>query len=260
MNGEDQLATGEDRRFVGGLVVWGIVVVVVAIPELTAAFSHNTDHLWRTISKTTGHLEARWWWVDLVVVSIIAIVALHAVVNPIPSASQADPGSRGRGLRRTPGGRVTLVKRQEPLVGPHQVTWAFTLVYLVCAAAIVVGASLWVWSRPRSGYGLEVTMYLLIALLFIIVPSIAAAGRLWVTPFTSFFATLIRIQRVNVLIGCVLIAGLAVLLIHLSLYPWPTRCYIGGPKDKQALAAATTPQQALNIVKPGNLPDACFRP
>jgi hypothetical protein len=95
-------------RFKGGLVVWGIVALVVGIPEVIAAFTHNTDHLWRTISKTTGHLEARWWWVDLLVVSIIAIVALHAVANPPVPGGSGSGGSGGSGLRRTPGAASRL--------------------------------------------------------------------------------------------------------------------------------------------------------
>jgi hypothetical protein len=113
------------------------------------------------------------------------------------------------------------VQRATPLVGPAQVTWALTLTYL----------------------------------------AVSAACRLWITPFTSFFGTITGIRAGFPLFGSVLIGGLAVLLIHLSLYPWPTRCYVGDQQTKRSLAAAASAQKAFDIVKPQLArDDACFKP
>jgi hypothetical protein len=247
-----------DPRFVGGCIVWSIVALFVAIPEIWAAVTH--DMWWSTISNTTGHLEAYHWWVDLLVVSIVAATALHAVVNPVEPGGTPDDE---RGLGRTPGGRVT--RRPAEPAKPVSLKW--TLAYLAAAALLVAGVSYAFYENNSTGYRFEIVMYLSIAFWFIVLPSIAALNRWWPTPFTTLFATLILIQRRSTLFGCVLIAGLAVLLIHLSLYPWPTRCYVGTRDTQHALERSASAQQALDTLMPrgGNgervtLPDACFKP
>jgi hypothetical protein len=247
-------STDADRRYAGGLVVWGIVALVVAVPELIAAFSGNDPHLWRTISNTTGHLEARWAWVSLIVVGVIASVALYAVVSPHdPDAPEEHLARAERRLGRTPGGRFTLRpgsrraqhgwRRRLDETRP----WLWTATYLV-GSALAISLVAYAVHRTRvvGSYSFELTLYLGIALLFIVAPSVAAVWRWWDTPFASLFATVRRLQAGHPIVGCLLVGGLTVLVLHLALYPWPSRCYLDG-------------LHSLNGLK-GQLPNACFRP
>jgi hypothetical protein len=73
-----------------GYVVWGIVVLFVAIPELLAAFWHMP---WPTLSETIGHLEQRHHWVRVPVLGGLAVVATRIAFYPWPNRV-ADPPSR----------------------------------------------------------------------------------------------------------------------------------------------------------------------
>ncbi len=90
-----------------GYAVWGITVVVMLVPEVSAAA--NLGVPWPTISATVGHLEYQHSWVALIVVGLIVGFAYQWIRYPsFPTAPvvQADriPRARsslGRLTRRT---------------------------------------------------------------------------------------------------------------------------------------------------------------
>jgi hypothetical protein len=263
----------EDQRYAGGLAVWSFVSLVVLIPEGWAAIHNNNPKYWGTISNTVGYLQDQYAVLALIPVALIAITALHAVINPVAVPDEDEPqeqagadavplllvqvliagemarleaarAARSRRWKRprTPGGRVTLKPHDHP--EPHMPGWLATIAYLSGSVLAVVAASVLLKLRSGDpGHSMEITMYLLIAALFIVVPSIGAWRRRWETPFASFFATIRRVQHRRPLLGCAIIAGLAILLVHLAMYPWPTRCHLDkyDPATKTPSACFTTP-------------------
>jgi hypothetical protein len=221
-----------DRRYAGGLLVWSVVVIVVAVPELIAATSGGNPLVWHTISNTIGHLQAYHGWVSLIVVGVIAAVALHVLVNPL-QAPQSEPRMprTHRRLGKTPGGRFTLRPGSKKVEGAPRTRvdgdapWRWTIGYLAVSLVVVVVVAVIVHGT-LPGFGFELVLYLGIALLFIVVPNVLAIERWRETPFASFFATARRLQASHPVVGIVLAAGLAVLAFHLAMYPWPTRCYV----------------------------------
>jgi hypothetical protein len=73
-----------------GYVFWGLLGLLVAIPELIAAKWHVP---WPTISETVGHLERHHHWVRIVVVAGLAALTTRIVFYPWPNRT-ADPPAR----------------------------------------------------------------------------------------------------------------------------------------------------------------------
>ena len=73
-----------------GYVVWGLVTLFIAIPELLAAFWHTP---WPTLSETIGHLEQRHHWLRVPVLASLAVVATRIAFYPLPNRAP-DPPSR----------------------------------------------------------------------------------------------------------------------------------------------------------------------
>ena len=202
------------RREVWGYAVWGAMAIVIAVPELWAAIGGKAVE-WPTISGTVGYLEYWHVWVSIIVVGVLVWAAFNAVqyeaskrdVVPTPQAGSPQ-------AYRTPGGRVS---RREPSDDPVN-----AIVYFAAAILVVAGLSLWSYlDRPHDKYRLGEVMYGLIALFWMVIPASYAYIGGKDVPFPTLFATIQALeQRVRV-VAIVFAAGIAVLLIHLALYPWP---------------------------------------
>jgi hypothetical protein len=200
---------GIDPRVKWGYAVWGTAGVVIAIPEIWSAI---TTPGWKTISGTVGHLEWHWNAVAIIVVALIAIVAAHAVRFSLPRDPKGVRQADGKTLGRTPGGRFT---RSPDEVGD------FPFWYLPVAVVAVIVPSALVAILSSDQWVLGYVMYGLIATFGVAIPSLLAFLLKKDVPFSTLARTIADLEHRSHLVAMVIIAGLAVLLVHLSLYPWP---------------------------------------
>ena len=200
-----------------GLAVWGVVAVVIAVPEIWGSFGNPWFY---SISRTTGHLEDLWSGVRGIVVALIALAAVRALLYRPGLGEAPRPRARsvlaGRPIRRAGNGRLTIGK-----AGREEFSDRAAVSYLLVSAAIVAVAG-WLASVPQDGqYWRGYVIYGLIAVFFVIIPNAVAyfGGRDF--PFTTLFATVWQLERTRNIAAMIIAAGLAVLTFHLALYPWP---------------------------------------
>jgi hypothetical protein len=193
-----------------GYVVWGSAALVVLIPELTAAFSHQV--WWPTISSTVGHLEYLRDWVGLIVVGLI-VVAMYELIRYPLLKGQAPRNA----LPRTPMGRLTRRGGEQ--------TELSALLLLVGSGCIAVGAGIAAGlDPPKSGdFILGYVLYGLIAIFTFIIPSSVAFWWGRDVAFPTLFATVANLEhrRWCHFIAVLVVVGLVILVFHLGLYPWP---------------------------------------
>jgi hypothetical protein len=221
-----------------GYAVWGAMGVMVAVPELTAAFE-GSSFVWPTISSTIGHLEDFAPVVALFPVSIIVIGAYSLFVVR-PSDSRGAQLLLGRtpaaGATNTPPDTFTEVSRDaygratkrvfEPGAGdvpssmqvppdtlPVDPYFTAVTVLIVVAAAVA--------SLSHDRWSTAYVLYAPIAVFWIIVPAALAYWWKRGVPFLTLFLTMRRLEGRLHLVAYLFAAGLAVLLVHLALYPWP---------------------------------------
>jgi hypothetical protein len=161
-----------------------------------------------TISATVGHLEARWNFVALIVVALIVIAA--------------DQTSRSA--------RVARLRRRRPKTGRFTMSPARTAndfqelspyFYFPVALTVVVGGAWWIIEASNDKWVRGYVIYGLIAVLFVIIPSVMAAFLKTDVPFLTLFRTIDKLERHWHPASLVVLTGLVILLIHLAFYPWP---------------------------------------
>ena len=192
-----------DARETRGYVVWLLVAVVVAVPEVWALASRDVP--WPTISGTIGHLEYLWSGTAVLVVGAIVFSALLTIRYP-PAESFAG---------RTDGGRIspepaTATRRQ---LSP----WA----YFPAAAIVVIGGSLASAMFDGDKWHLGYVLYGLIGMFWIVIPSLAAYLFARDVPFPTLFRTIVNLEQRLPVLGLFVAATIVVLLLHLAFYPWP---------------------------------------
>ena len=198
-----------DRREWWGYGVWLFVGAVIAVAELWAAFG---SPWWPTISATIGHLEQLWSPVKIIVVALVAAAAVGAVRYP-PGRNAFPVSARHPARWRTENGRLTRSEdgQSDQLPGQY-----FPLTVGVVAAAGAVTAALCA-SKFLVGY----VIYGLMALALLIVPNVLAFWFAKDVPFPTLFRTLSNLDKRWHSAVMVVVAGLAVLVVHLVAYPWP---------------------------------------
>ena len=112
---------------------------------------------------------------------------------------------------------------------PRRKNWIGYL-YLATSFVAVLVPSLLVGTLVRGSTDhtkciVAYVMYGLIAVFCIVVPSALAY---WATdvPFPTLFKTISNLEKLWRPIAIVIVAGLAVLLVHLAFYPWPDIAHI----------------------------------
>jgi hypothetical protein len=224
VQGKDLRRTRERR----GYLVWSLVALVIAVPEIWGTFGNPWFY---SVSRTTAHLEDLWSGVRAIVVALIAVAAVHAVLYRPGGPTFQGPGVKslllGRPISRTPSGRLTI-KDGEPIkeggregapIGDS--TDKVAIAYLGVSAAVVAGAGALAGVPSGGQYWQGYLIYGLITVFFVIIPNAVAYfyGRDF--PFTTLFATVQSLERTRNFVTMIIIAGLAVLTFHLALYPWP---------------------------------------
>lgn len=244
------------RRF--GYLVWGIAAAVIVVPELYAAFAHEDVAWFTTISHMTGHLERHHVWVELLVVAIIVLAVFSAFRVPpqLPEArakarskaeadGPADPG-------RTVGGRLTLRadKRATPTEADKfdadEASKWFVVAAIVSLAAIALATLAvveWWPDKDHVHYHAAYVLYGLLGIFWVLIPTSVAI--VWgEDAFPTLFRTVNNLEEwvrpwsprghpVGLMIAWLLeyavLAGLVILLLHLTFYPYPSITKIINP-------------------------------
>jgi hypothetical protein len=189
-----RILNAPDDQTAQGYLFWGPVVAAILIAEALAAFAHVH---WPTISSTVGHLENRWTWVAAVVVGIIGAGAYLAI-------GVGEERKTDRGWIRVRGGDVTPVRYYTALVP--------------IAATIVAGAAAAAAGSEKLVVGYWI--YGTLGVTGLVIPSLLVAFKLEVQ-FPTLFFTVKKLEGRLHWVATVIAAGLAILTVHLALYPWP---------------------------------------
>lgn len=218
---EERLRTQVRSRRAWGYIFWGFMGVVIAVPELTAAFLDEYVP-WPTISGTVGYLEYWHPWVALIVIGVIAWWALHVVEfgrekRPVLGVDMSKNPEKQ--YVNTPGGWST--RAEEPISLGTQ----FGVIYILIAllSVVVPSFSVALVIRPDDEYLLGEGLYSAILIFWILIPLfLAYTGREvpWPTLFETF-RDFVHLEPFKV-IATLIAGGILVLLIHLVLYPWPS--------------------------------------
>jgi hypothetical protein len=230
-----------------GYWVWGIAAGVILVPELIAAFGAGWLPF-TTISKMTGHLERRHSVLELVVIALLVWVVYSTVrVPPRTRSGKATRDNRPHPVR-TSGGRLTLhapspqpTKQFDDDDAPR----LFVIAAAVALAAIAVAGfavATW-WDDGKPHYRAAYVIYGLLGLLWIVVPSVVAFALGRDIPFPTFYRTVTNLEEwlatrawkhslgpaLSWLVSYLILAGLVILLLHLTLYPFPNITKILNP-------------------------------
>ena len=225
------------KRFAGvtesekwGYGVWGAMGVVFAVPELCAV-GQGCDFPWPTISTTIGHLLDKAPVVALIPVALI-VMAGFFVFRLNPSRPPQIANDRYL-IVRTPEGRrakLQFVSYEQlapaasasgkALIGPTRTRWRSLPYFVVATCVVIVGFVIAIPSGNRylTGY----VGYSLIAVFWVIVPSVAAYWLKKDVPFTTLVYTVGILGRRLPIVAALTASLLVILLLHLALYPWPS--------------------------------------
>jgi hypothetical protein len=220
---------GIQRKEAWGYGVWGFFGLIVFVPEIWAA-KWGDSAKWPTISATVGELE---YWHPEVALAVVAVIVLSAYsafrypperTGVLPShkdsAGEAKPGVVGDPIlpNRTPaGGRLTRSNDPLPEIGAG-------LYFAVAVALIAVGTLIAALTTDvTEEHTVGRTLYGLTALFWVVIPT-ALAWPKWgrEIPFPTLFETMRSLERRLRAVALAVAAGLAILLIHLVFYPWPS--------------------------------------
>jgi len=233
------------RHATWGYFVWIVAASVIVIPELLAAV--NVGLPFTTISTMTGHLERHHDWVELIVVGIIVFVVFSLVKLSPRKETKRNPGEP----QRTPGGRLTA--RPRP---PARVMTADTfdekdapLWFAIAAVGslVLIAVATWAtdfWLGDGDGYQAAYVLYGLLAVGWLVAPSLYTFFSGADPPFPTLFRSVhnltewLKTRRwpwtlgpgLAWAVGYIVVAGLVILLLHLTLYPYPNITHILNPK------------------------------
>jgi hypothetical protein len=215
-----------------GYWVWGVMGVVIATPEIWAA-SRGCESRWPTISTTIGHLQHRAPVLALIPVALIILGAYFTLA--FKSRSAPDIVDDGACLAvTTPEGRRAKVPftSYDQLAPTEALGWTQTSMtqpragwrvgryFIVATSAVVLG---WVLALPfENRYLVGYVGYSLIAFFWVVLPNVAAYWFARDVEFTTLVYTVGLLGRRIPIVAGLTAALLAILLIHLALYPWPS--------------------------------------
>ena len=215
---------------------------MITIPELSAAIDHT--HAWMpftTISEMTGHLERHHNTVELAVVAAIVFIVFSLVrMPPHTWSGKQGPVDDPTKAQRSAGGRLTVVPRD---VHPSTFEDDQAPMWFAIAAGLsllLIGLGTWAaaqWWQDGSHFHPAYVLYGSLFLVWLVVPGLYAffSGK---DEFPTLFRSVWNLdgwlQRqswtvagfgVGPLLGWLLVfvvlAGLTILLLHLTLYPYP---------------------------------------
>lgn len=228
------------RREIMGYVVWGAMGVVIAIPEIWAAVGSGLP--WQTISSSIGTGLARdHTWVSLIVILVLAVVGYFSFrFSPTTAEPARDPKVHERPFRRLQnGGRLTLSTKR-PDTRDADLVGRIGILYALVSSGVIAGATI-LTDQLSSGdaerYHASYVLYGLIGVFWILGPSVVALAYGREAPWPTLFVTVKKLEsRLGPLFGslvaALIVGGLAILLLHLVLYPFPDITHILNPNSR----------------------------
>ena len=181
-----------------GYAFWGMVAFSILVTELLGTGWFGSFEHWPTISSTVGHLQDLNSLWGLPVVGLIAIAAFYAL------AYGSRPTSEGRSEIYLLRGRRAQLRYGWPLV--------FGLTALITLAVSFTDAD-----KYQLGYALFGSL----AVFGIAVPLVLIWFKSKHVVFPTLFYTFKLLRDRFRWVAAAVAAGLAILVIHLALYPWP---------------------------------------
>jgi hypothetical protein len=205
---------------------WGAVGIVIAVPELWAAFG-GKDMLWPTISGTVGNLEVSHVWVALIVAGVLVWAGFHAVrvTKENLRAAAVKAGATEMVAPTQVGAGEALVEGVDRFTQAGETKELNALTYLFVAVVAVAAPSAAFrifYDASDRRYVFGEVLYASIAFWWMIVPGWLAYKRGYLVPYPTLFRTLRDLAGRAPKFTVVLISGLLILLVHLILYPWPS--------------------------------------
>jgi hypothetical protein len=218
-----------------GYKVWTAMGLAIGVPEVWAALAGD-DFYWPTISTTVGHLQDRWPVVALIPVAMIvmagySVFRVERTTPTLQAGRDVDPdtgaATRFQALGRTPEGRLAKQEVQveqiaggQPLELSGRQPWNVLPYFFAATLVVVLTAS--IASRSDNEFLVGYILYSLIAVVWVIVPNLAAYWFKKDVPYTTMIFTVRclgrRLQLVAALVGALLV----ILMLHLAFYPWPS--------------------------------------
>ncbi len=207
-----------------GYFWWGLSGVVVAVPELWAALGGD-GVFWPTISGTGGNLEVFHPWVSLIVVVALVWAAFHAISvtgerlreAALTTSSHAEHAAQAQGRRLALGDRFTVATDPKEIDRP-----LWYLGFAVAAVAVPSALFHHFYRAADHRYVFGEVMYASIAFWWMVIPGWLAYKRGALVPFPTLFRTLKDLEGRFPRFTLVVASGLAILMVHLILYPWPS--------------------------------------
>jgi hypothetical protein len=144
----------------------------------------------------------------VLVVGALVFSALLTIRYPPPLAVEAGTG-------RTDGGRLS----PEPETANRRQLSPWS--YFPAATIVVIGGSLASATLDGDRWHLAYVLYGLIAMFWIVIPSLAAYFFSRDVPFPTLFRTILDLEQRLHRVAFFVAAALVVLLLHLAFYPWP---------------------------------------
>ena len=196
-----------------GFAFWVPVGLVFGAVELAGALSGAFRNYipWPTFSTTIGHIEDGASWVGVIVVGAIAMVAYRAATHD----SHEERTDHGRVIPPTAEkADIQTVDLNAPVLH-FRYDWPFVFI----TTALVAFAVNRLWSDEKLVLGYSIYGSLLV--FGVVVPSLLVRFAHRDARFPSIWIPVEVLRRRYPVTPYLLVGGLAILVIHLALYPWP---------------------------------------
>jgi hypothetical protein len=220
---------------------------MLAVPEITGAISNGALGF-KTASETIGHLERYHNWIELGVIGAVVVIVFSLAKVSFARAGEPDP-PQGQATR-TAGGRLTFHPtdasndKKPREFGGEPAPLVFGICAVVSAALVALAgwvATQW-WDDPRRFHA-SFVIYVSVGALWFLLPSLIAFFWGADVPYPTMVATVKNLSswledrtwpwalgpKLGWLVTFVIIWGLAVLFVHLTLYPYPDITHIVDP-------------------------------
>lgn len=203
------LSRPERRAF----AFWVPVGLVFGAVELAGVLSGAFRNFipWPTFSTTIGHIEDTASWVGVIVVGVLAMVAYRAATHD----SKEDRTPHGRVIPRS--AAYADIKPVDIKAPVHAFRYDWFFVFTVTAFVAFVVNRFWSDEKLVLGY----SIYGSLLVFGIVIPSLLVQVARRDARFPSVWIPVAILRDRFPVTPYLLVGGLAILVIHLALYPWP---------------------------------------
>jgi hypothetical protein len=232
------------RKGTWGYFVWIGAAFVIVVPELLAVFGVGFG--FTTISTMTGHLERHHPWVELIVVGVIVFVVFSLLKLSPRNDTKRNPDEP----QRMASGRLTVnpeppkkAKTADAYNEEDAPAWFMIAAILF---TLVVVAATWAvdyWFDDVDNIRTAYVLYGLLAVGWLVIPTLIVFFTKADAPFPTLFRTVESFQEwlqglrlpmklgpsLAWAVGYIVVTGLVILLLHLTLYPYPNITKILNP-------------------------------